>query len=80
LLVEQSDDPRVKAVTAVFGRFGEAAETAHYRAVTAQTGYDLVHLSEPRPQRGIARFNYAEILADKPAAQADEDAFLNPHS
>jgi hypothetical protein len=73
----------VKAVTAVFGRFGEAADTAHYRAVTAiltQTGYDFVHLSEPRPQRGIARFNYAEILAGKPAAQADEDAFLNPHS
>jgi len=73
----------VKAVTAVFGHFGEASETAHYRALTAiltQTGFGLVHLSEPRPQRGIARFNYAEILAGKPAAQADKDAFLNPHS
>ncbi|MFQ3254306.1 MAG: hypothetical protein ACI9U6_002609 [Loktanella salsilacus] len=72
----------MKAVTAVFGRFGEGADTAHCRAVTAnltQTGYDFVHLSEPRPQRGIARFNDAEILACKPA-QADEDAFLNPHS
>jgi len=73
----------VKSVTAVFGRFGEAVETAHYRALTAiltQTGYGLVHLSEPRPQRGIARFNYAEVFAGKPAAQADKDAFLNPHS
>jgi hypothetical protein len=73
----------VKAVTAVFGRFGEAADTAHYRAVTAiltQRGYGLVHLSEPRPQRGIAGFNYAEIFAGKPAVQANKDAFLNPHS
>jgi hypothetical protein len=49
-------------------------------AILTQTGFDFVHLSEPRPQRGIAEFNYAEIFAGKPAAQADKDAFLNPHS
>jgi len=81
-LVEQSDDARLKAVTAVFVRFGRTGDAAHYRALTAiltQTGYYSMHVSEPRLQRAIAGCYYAEIFAGEPPTQSEKDVFLNRH-
>ena len=81
-LVDQSDAARLKAVTAVFERYGRTAEAAHYRALTAiltQTGYYSMHVSEPRLQRAIAGCHYAEIFAGEPPTQAEKDAFLDRH-
>ena len=81
-LVDQSDAARLKAVTAVFERYGTTAEAAHYRALTAiltQTGYYSMHVSEPRLQRAIAGCHYAEIFAGEPPTQAEKDAFLDRH-
>jgi AcrR family transcriptional regulator len=79
-LVQQSDSARLKAVTAVFERFGRTGDAAHYRALTAiltQTGYYSTHVSEPRLQRAIAGCHYAEIFAGEAPTQAEKDAFLN---
>ena len=81
-LVQQSDYVRLKAVTAVFERFGRTGDAAHYRALTAiltQTGYYSMHVSEPRLQRAIAGCHYAEIFAGEAPTQAEKDAFLNRH-
>ena len=81
-LVQQSDYARLKAVTAVFERFGRTGDAAHYRALTAiltQTGYYSMHVSEPRLQRAIAGCHYAEIFAGEAPTQAEKDAFLNRH-
>ncbi len=81
-LVEQSDEVRLKAITAVFERFGRTDDAAHYRALTAiltQTGYYSMNVSEPRLQRAIAGCHYAEIFAGEAPTQAEKDAFLNRH-
>ncbi|TDE33459.1 TetR/AcrR family transcriptional regulator [Antarcticimicrobium sediminis] len=81
-LVKQSDDARLRAVTAIFERFGRTGDAAHYRALTAiltQTGYYSMHMSELRLQRAIAGCHYAEIFAGEPPTQAEKDAFLNRH-
>jgi AcrR family transcriptional regulator len=82
MLVNQSDDARLKAVTAVFERFGRTGDDARFRALTAiltQTGYYSMQVAEPRLQRAIAGCHYAEIFAGEPPTQAEKDAFLDRH-
>lgn len=81
-LVDQSDQDRLAAVTALFQRFGRTGAVAHYRALTViltQTGYYSMQVSEPRLQRAIAGCQYAEIFAGEAPTQAEKDAFLNRH-
>ncbi len=81
-LVDTSDQERLAAVKALFERFGQTAEAAHYRALTViltQTGYYSMHVSEPRSQRAIAGCQYVEIFAGMPPTQAERRAFLTRH-
>jgi len=81
-LVDQSDHVRLSAVKTVFESFGKTGDAAHYRALTViltQTGYYLMHVSEPRLQRAIAGCQYAEIFAGETPKQSEIDAFIDRH-
>lgn len=81
-LVDQSDDYRLAAVKALFERFGQTGDAAHYRALTGiltQTGYYSMHINEPRLQRAIAGCQYAKIFAGMSPTVAEKDAFLERH-
>lgn len=81
-LVDQSDEDRLTAVKALFERFDQTGDTAHYRALTViltQTGYYSMNVTEPRSQRAIAGCQYVEIFAGQPPTLAEKDAFLARH-
>lgn len=81
-LVEQSDNARLRAVTAVFERFGRTGDIAHYRALTvilSQTGYYSMRVSDPRLQRALSACHYAEIFAGESPTQTEIDRFLDKH-
>lgn len=81
-LVDRSDEARLKAVTAVFERFGRTGDAAHYRALTViltQTGYYSMQVAEPRLQRAIAACQYVEIFAGEPPSQSEINVFLDRH-
>jgi AcrR family transcriptional regulator len=81
-LVDQSDEDRLAAVTALYERFGRTGDSARYRALTViltQTGYYSMHVTETRLQRAIAGCQYVEIFAGESPTQTEKDAFLQRH-
>lgn len=81
-VLEQADDARIKAITAMFLRHGYDADQADIRARTiylTQVGYISMMVQEAPGPRLARMPAYAEVFAGRPATKAEIARFMARH-